>query len=210
MNIVLAVAGTIIALTQAVIAIAVHRFLRRQDKDHIRQWEGQVFIQRAVRIHQWANDCLCALTEAHHFGLLEEADFSTSGGYRIRKHDLLHRLSALIDQGRLFFSNAPNGKQDRYTFPAHRGYRPQILDPLVATYRAVRDTGVTLDKTNRDRLYRWRGRFISLVQCEVDSDLEWVRPEYIPSNHGGKGGVALTATDEPPPWPEGRTGTTNA
>ena len=176
MDTLLAVAGALIALTQIVIAVAVYSFSRRQQTTQIR-------IQRAVRIQDWANECLCALTEAWHFGLLEEADFSISGGDRIRKHDLLNRLSTLIDQGRLFFNNVTVGNYGEDKSPAHHGLRPLILDPLVDTYRAVQATSVTLD---RDHLYKRRGDFISLVQYEVDS--KWVRKAIIPTTPGQQAG----------------------
>ena len=119
--------------------------------------------QRAVQIHEWSNECLYAITEAKHFCLLQEADFANSGDYNIRQNDLLHRLSALIEQGRLFFRNVHQGKHGQMKFPARRGFRPEILDPLIAAYQAVQTKDATF-------LHEWLARFVSLRMGE-DQDM---------------------------------------
>ena len=165
-EVIAASASAVAAICAVFIAVAVYRFSRQQHSTQMRT-------QRAVQIHEWSNECLCAITEAEHFCLLQETHFSNSGAYEIRQNDLLHRLSALIEQGRLFFRNVHQDEYGQEKFPARRGYRPEILDPLVAAYEAVRTKNATF-------LPEWLPRFVSLIQYEVDP--AWLRKAtYYPS-----------------------------
>ena len=189
-EVIAASASAVAAICAFCIAIAVYRFSRQQHSTQMRT-------QRAIRIHEWSNECLYALAEAEHFCLLKETYFSNSGAYEIRQNDLLHRLAALIDQGRLFFRNVAQDIYGQEKFPARRGYRPEILDPLVAAYNAVQTKDVTF-------LPEWRARFVSLIQYEVDP--EWLRKAtHYPSGPGALAGVSLGGSaNKPPLWPEGR------
>lgn len=193
--IIVSVVGVAIALAQVFLAFAVHRLSKRE-------FGTKTTIQRVVPIHEWGDKCIEALAEAEHFCLLEASSFETTGSYAIRKNAVLQRLSALVDQGRLFFKNTCRDKIGRDKFPARRGYRPELLDPLVAAYRAVEGLGVAPDRGRFDRLYKWRGRFVSLLQYEVDPD--WLQ---LPSPRLGPGadtGVSISAATEPQAWPEER------
>lgn len=190
--------GAFIAFTQACIAFAVFRHSRRQqlvDKG----------TQRIIRIHDWGNDCIDALAEAGEFCLLKSADFPDSGayGYGMQRNELLHRLSALIDRGRLFYRNKDQDQYGLDKFPARRGYRPEILDPLVAGYQSVREVNGSVDEAKYRRLYEWRGRFISLLQYEVDPS--WLQnARYYTGGPGKEAGISVSANTEPPKWPEDR------
>ena len=158
--------GALIALTQACIAIAVFWSSRRQRF-------VDLGTQRVIRIQDWGNDCIGVLSEAGQFCLLNTSDASRAFDYEMYKGNILHRLSALIDQGRLFYRNSDRHEYGQHKFPARRGYRPEILDPLVAAYRSVQESGGSADPDGFERLYEWRGRFISLLQYEVDPT--WLR-----------------------------------
>jgi len=194
MEVIAASASAVAAICALGITIAVYWFYRLQHSTQMRT-------QRAVQIHEWSNECLRAITEAEHFFLLQEAYFPNSGVYKIRQNDLLHRLAALIEQGRLFFRNVGQGIHGQEKFPARRGFRPEILDPLVAAYEAVRTEKVT-------SLPEWRARFVSLIQYEVDA--EWLRKatHYYPRRPGAQAGVSVgRSPDGPPkplPWPKDR------
>ena len=188
--------GAIIAFTQACIAFAVFWHSRRQQ-----------FVdrgtQRIIRIHDWGNDCIDALAEAGQFCLLKVADFPDSSAYGIQRNELLHRLSALIDRGRLFYRNANQDQYGLRKFPARRGYRPEILAPLVAGYRSVLEMNGSVDEAKFKRLYEWRGRFISLLQYEVDPS--WLQSaRYYTGGPGEEAGISVSATTEPPKWPKDR------
>ena len=188
--------GAAIALTQALIAFAVLWSSHRQrlvDRG----------MQRVIRIHDWGNDCIDALAEAGQFSLSNTSDFSDEYCYTMYKGDILHRLSSLIDRGRLFYRNTDQDKFGHSKFPARRGYRPEILDPLVAAYRSILVLSGSADKGSFERLCRWRGRFITLLQYEIDSS--WLKKaRYYSDSPGTEAGISVTAESEPPEWPEDR------
>ena len=192
----LAEIGAAIAFTQALIAFAVfwssfrQRFVDRG-------------MQRVIRIHDWGNDCLDSLAEAGQFCLLDTSDFSDKCAYTMYKNGLLHRLSSLIDRGRLFYRNTDQDEYGQSKFPARRGYRPEILDPLVAAYRSILVLSGSSDEGRFERLYRWRGRFITLLQYEIDPS--WLeKARYYSDGPGTQAGISVTAESEPPAWPEDR------
>lgn len=192
----LPVIGAAIAFTQVLIAVAVFCSSRQQrlvDRG----------LQRVIRIHDWGNDCLDALAESGQFCMSNASDFSNASAYTMHKNKLLHRLSSLIDRGRLFYRNMDQDKYGRCNFPARRGYRPEILDPLVAAYRSVLALNGSADKDRFERLYRWRGRFITLLQYETDPT--WLqKARYYSDGPGSEPGESVTADSEPPKWPENR------
>ena len=185
-----------IAFTQACIAFVVFRHSRRQ---------GLVDrgTQRIIRIHDWGNDCIDALAEAGQLCLLQKSEFPNSDAYAIQKSELLHRLSALIDRGRLFYKNVGQDQYGLHKFPARRGYRPEILDPLIAAYRSVLEMSGSANENGCRRLYEWRGRFITLLQYEVHPS--WLqKARYYSNGPGAKAGISVSADSEPPEWPEDR------
>ena len=189
--------GLLIAFSQACTAFAVFWSSRR--KQFVDRGT-----QRIIRIHDWGNDCIDALAEAGQFSLLQVSDCSNECTYTIRRSNLLHRLSALIDRGRLFYKNTDQDKYGREKFPARRGYRPEILDPLVAAYRSVLEMSGSADQDRFERLYRWRGRFITLLQYEVEPS--WLqKARYYSDGPGAGAGIPVNGESEPPNWPENRT-----
>ena len=199
------IVGTLIAVTQACIAFAVFRSSDRQHSSAMKlsceQQSLDLGTQRIIRIHDWGNNCIDTLVEAGQFCLLQASDYSDEGAYAIKKSNLLHRLSALIDRGRLFYKNKDQEKYGVEKFPARRGYRPEILDPLVAAYRSVLAMEGATDKERFERLYRWRGRFISLLQYEVDPN--WLKEaRHYSDGPGTVAGDSVDEGSEPPEWPE--------
>ena len=109
----------------------------------------------------------------------------------------------MIDQGRLLFRNTDQDKYGLHNFPARRGYRPEILDPLVAAHRTVRNLGGSANPDGSKRLYEWRGRFISLLQYEIDPT--WLQnARYYTDGPGSETGISVRVDSEPPKWPEDR------
>ncbi len=43
--------------------------------------------------------------------------------------------SVLVEQGRLYFKNTPHPTHGADRYPAYRGYRPMILDPIVVAHQ---------------------------------------------------------------------------
>ena len=80
---------------------------------------------------------------------------------------------------------------------------PEILDPLVAAYRSLLAISGTANQDIFERLYRWRGRFITLLQYEVAPG--WLQKARHYSDGPGAGaGISVNAVSEPPEWPEDR------
>ena len=152
-----------IAITQALIALALVLLTRTIHTTQMRA-------QRALRVHDWGVACIDALAEADHC-LRSDPRSRADPAYRHRTDEILPKLSALTDQGRMFSENTDRGSFGRARLPAYRGLRPKILDPLVAAYRALDEfetTGRAPDQEASERLVEWRRYFVSLLQMEVN------------------------------------------
>ena len=144
----------LIALTEACIAITVpvsSLLQKRLDRAS----------HRIFRIHGWGDDCINAPTEAEHFALLNETDFSENSPYSLQEMFLLNKLPALIDRGGTFYRNVHQDQNEfceknmLESFPAHRVYRPEILDPHIHEYRAAKAMNGSAGQGRSDCLYRW-------------------------------------------------------
>ena len=185
--------GVLIAFTQACIAVAVFWYsLERTRVDR--------GLQRVIRIQDWGNDCIVAFTEAQQLCEFGESDVPDERTYTVMRRDLLVRISALIEQGRLFFENTHREMDDATDkYPARRGYRPEILDPLMFAFRRVDELDGSADKGKSDRLGKWKSLFVSLLQCEVEP--YWLqRAQYYVDGPGRGPGLGSTADRDPPPW----------
>lgn len=171
-----------IAATQAFIALTL---LRLTQKHH----STQIRVQRALKVNDWGDECIEVFAEAERFCLLVPSEVGVAT-YAKQKYDLLRRSSALIDRGRMFFRN--KGPQDfgQYKPPAYRGFRPAVLDPLVAAYMAIEvlDESFSLpDMQRQSRIWDWRREFVSVLQQEIHD--EWLKEatEYGEASGGGAG-----------------------
>ena len=174
--------GVAIAGTQAVIAVTLLWLTCKHRSTQIR-------IQRALKVHEWGNECIGVLAEAEQLCLLAPSDVGDRS-YAEQKNDLLIRLSALIDRGRMFFRNKEPGAHGQDKPPAFRGFRPAILDPLVAAHMAigVLDDSVSAPDPGRNsRLWDWRRDFVSLLQEEIHQNWLKEATKYSENNGGGAG-----------------------
>ena len=160
-------------------------------------------LQRVIRIHDWGNDCIAAFTEARQLYRSHKSDFPDERTYAIKRWDLLISLSALIDQGRLLFKNTHRKEYNTHKYPARRGYRPEILDPLMFAFRRVDRMDGSADEGKSDRLGQWQKLFVSLLQYEVEP--YWLkRARYYVDGPGGGPGLGGVADRDPPPWDDRR------
>ena len=212
--------GVLIAFTQACIAFVVFRSSNeRADLDRKLQAERTRVdreiqeerkrvdrsLQRAIRIHHWGNDCIVAFTEAQQLCQFRKSDFPDERTYTIRRRDLLARISALIEKGRLFFKNTHREMDDGTDkYPARRGHRPEILDPLMFAFHRVDELDGSADEGKSDRLGKWKSLFVSLLQYEVEPD--WLKLAHFGDvGPGGGPGLGRTAEDrDPPSWDDNR------
>ena len=146
-------------------------------------------LQRTLKIQAWGNECICAFSEANHLCSSDSGQFSQSE-YAKRRRELLVCLSSLIDKGRMFFKNESPELYGTEKPPAYRGFRPKIIDPLVAAYSAIEALelpNILPDYKRSKRLIDWRRYFVSVLQKETDTD--WMRnaASYSTSAGGGAG-----------------------
>ena len=179
-----------IAVTQAFIALALVWLTWTQHSTQMRT-------QRALRVHEWGNECINILAEADHFSLLDPK-VCGEAAYLERRTELLRRLSALVDRGRMFFENKARERFGQGRLPAYQGFRPKILDPLVASYRAIEALNQQEEPEDRkERLTEWRRYFVSLLQVEVNP--EWLKKATQYSDgSGGEAGYSVDAYSEAP------------
>ena len=136
---------------------------------------NQVQLQRLLKVHEWGHECISTLSEADHLCLFSPKERNQLEFEKYRA-ELLRRLSALVDQGRMFFENDKSGDYGSSKLPAYQGLRPKVLDPLVAAYLAIKalDFPDSLpDESRNQQLIGWRRYFVSVLQKELNP--EWIR-----------------------------------
>ena len=171
-----------IAGTQAVIALTLLCLTYRQHSTQLR-------IQRALKVHEWGNECIDAFADVERFCLLTP-HIVDEQAYAKHKNELLRRLSALVDRGRMFFKNKQQEHFGQEKQQAYRGLRPAILDPLIAAYMAIEvldKSSILPDLDRKERLCNWRREFVSVLQKEIHS--EWLKKatKYTEELGGGAG-----------------------
>jgi hypothetical protein len=79
----------------------------------------------------------------------------------------------LVEQGRLFFKNEVVDSHGSHKFPAYRGYRPTILDPIVVAHQ-IACALVNADDEDKLRMRLLAEdclkNFVSLAQKEIGRD----------------------------------------
>ncbi|MBI1385619.1 MAG: hypothetical protein GC150_11980 [Rhizobiales bacterium] len=169
-------------LSLAALLLSLWVFSRQQ---RISRW--QLRLQREDHIIAWSRLCLEVLAEFEERLKLGAANGGLSGcidGDRLIA--LRSRLSALIDEGRLYFPNIRDPEKGREKEAAFRGSRRPILDCLVAVYDLMReiaepggegnaDTGLTRSSAPAGgdaiaRLNALRRTFVSATQEAIDPE----------------------------------------
>ena len=174
--------GIIVAFISAAISIIAiivslrtaqqQQHLSRQlaEEEHALLFE-QVRTQRDSDIICWTKDCVDLLSECESF-VMSYSRIDLQGEIRDRYNVLRHRLSALIDQGRMFFPNQePDGKGGHKP-AAYRGFRQLILTVLVRIYERLADFAAIEGEADRhqlrDSLMALRRLFVSEAQLAIN------------------------------------------
>jgi hypothetical protein len=163
--------STIAAVVSAVIAIiAVIVSLRTARTQQALQFE-QVKTQRDGDVNRWAQACIELLAACESFVAVfdpQQRDAGQNEQYRAMRY----RLSALIDQGRLFFPNDEPHKKGKNKPPAYQGVRQRILDVLVWAYDAFAEYDEASSDADRvriaTRIGECRRYFVSEAQAAID------------------------------------------
>ncbi len=131
----------------------------------------QVRMQRDSDVLRWTEKCIEALSEADTFiGGLGVEPFGDID--KLRHASILTRLSALIDQGRMYFPNQAPESQGADKPAAYQGFRQRILSVLVRAYdeisKAPSARGANDARMRMERLMVLRRLFVSEAQIAID------------------------------------------
>lgn len=121
-------------------------------------------------IKRWADELSDLLSDAIHLCELNPQRLMEKDGDTVfdRRHRLRVRLSSLIDRGRWFFPNVRTTDDSGGRF---RGYRQEILNSLVASYREILDINyLEPGKSDqvRERIVDQKKIFVLEVQRVLD------------------------------------------
>ena len=174
-SIVVAVVSAFVSLVAVAVSLKTaseqRKLARHLAEEEHRLLFEQVRVVRDSDIIRWTAKCVSILAEIE-----SEVAFSgTSNKYsseQSRLNELCHKLSALIDQGRMYFPNqAPESKGGEKP-PAYQGYRQVILTVLVRIYGAVEEFDPQIVDGDREKLVNslsdYRRRFVSEAQLAID------------------------------------------
>lgn len=166
----------------------------------------QVRMQRDSDILRWTEKCIETLSEGDTFlGGLGAEPFGDLD--KLRHTSILTRLSALIDQGRMYFPNQMPEAQGADKPAAYQGFRQRILSVLVRAHdeiaKAPNTRGANDAKMRMERLMVLRRLFVSEAQIAIDPR-RFIALKEMNDLRAGRG----LAADQPT-TPEGN-GTTSA
>ena len=161
--------AAISALVAALSAlVSVWNFRREQLNQRISaaKWKKEYFAD----LLKWSDEAMLYLSEAMH---LCELDPTRLEGNRFSesRHILRVQISAQIDRGRWFFPNYATDRHGHHKHEAYRGYRPAVLDALVAAYRALGALNYIDAKANSDHrksIEHAKRQFTSEIQKVLD------------------------------------------
>ena len=147
------------------------KLARHLAKEEHRLLFEQVRVARDSDIIQWTSICVAVLAELESEVAFSDTSHKNSDE-QTRLRALCHKLSALIDQGRMYFPNqAPETKGGEKP-PAYQGYRQVILTVLVRIYGLVEKFNRQPVNSNRENtvksISKYRRRFVSEAQLAID------------------------------------------
>lgn len=153
-------------LSLSALLLSLWVFARQQ---RINRW--QLRLHREDHIITWSGHCLTLLAEieervnAHQS--TQAAPFAYDEFVRIRS-----RLSALIDEGRLYFPNIQDPAKGANKDAAYQGHRQMILNTLVHVYDGLKIIANHNNAADRQQhiaeLNRLRREFVSEAQGAID------------------------------------------
>jgi hypothetical protein len=127
---------------------------------------------RIKEVAEWGDRCIEVLQT---FAIVTASYAATAGEKRVKVEEIIHdlgtRASVLVEQGRMYFRNAPDDDgTNLWKHEAYRGTRPEILDQLVIAFAISREWQGS-DAARLAQLValavRAEQRFVTLIQMEV-------------------------------------------
>ena len=126
------------------------------------------------RLIDWANATIIAIADAQRLCRDFKNDLLTDEEGKVGVSELRTRMSALLDQGRLFFPNQPDSAAEDGRDPneaAYSGQSQPAIDALYRAYRVISDLGRSSPPNYAEAVQAvvaQRRRFVSEVFCYVD------------------------------------------
>jgi len=147
------------------------RLARHLAEEEHRLLFEQVRVVRDSDIIRWTAKCVSILAEIEsEVAFSDTSNNNSSEQYRL--NELSHKLSALIDQGRMYFPNQAPASKGGEKPPAYQGFRQVILTVLVRIYGAVSNFDPQSSADERETLVNllsdYRRRFVSEAQLAID------------------------------------------
>lgn len=121
-------------------------------------------------LREWAGEVCESLSGAIHLCELDPAKCQ-SPPFFDRRHEVLTRLSGLIDRGRFFFPNQKQAGVGDHKPEGFQGWRHEVLSSLVKVYRLVDRLDCrqkATEKGPRVELEAAKREFVSQVQAVLD------------------------------------------
>jgi hypothetical protein len=158
------------ALVAAISFLLSRATVRRQDA---MQFEA-LRSQHEARLIDWADAAIVAIADAQRHCRDLKNGLLTSEQALNNVSELRTRMSAVLDQGRLFFPNQPDSSDedaDRPDEAAYAGQSHAAIDALYRAYRIISDLGRTSPLRAEEAVHAvvaQRRRFVSEVFRSVD------------------------------------------
>lgn len=100
-----------------------------------------------AHLRTWSDRVIDALADS--IGVVQAGHTNNNSDFLTRKASLQIRLSALVDQGRLFFPNTKECDYGIEKLPPYRGYRHPVLDLILVVYFLL-DTRCQSENASQD------------------------------------------------------------
>jgi hypothetical protein len=158
---ILSIVAAIVSMAGALISFHNLRIASAKQKMEVLRWQREYFVD----LLSWAEECLTLLSTGIHLCDLNPIHCKPGEFFDMRHH-LRLSLSSKIDHGRWFFPNYENGYGAHKPI-AFRGYRHEVLDSLVESYRLLTTTSYRDQAKNgplRDLLVEQKRKFTSEIQ----------------------------------------------
>lgn len=161
-----ALVSLVAMLSTAGLTFANYRLERLNQRMQFNKLQQDYFATLRV----WADQVSDLLSEAIHFSELDPKRCPDEAFFE-RRNMIRISLSSYIDRGRWFFPNLHTDRHGQDKEVAFRGYRPEILNSLVAAYLEVTALDYKIQSKNtpyRDKLVAAKRAFVSEVQGILD------------------------------------------
>lgn len=124
--------SALVAAASALVSVLNYRREQTNQKIAAAKWKKEYFAD----LLKWSDETMLMLSEALHLNDLDPRRMEKPSFFETR-HLLRVKISAQIDKGRWFFPNSLVEGAGNHKPEAFRGYRHEVLDGLVATYREL-------------------------------------------------------------------------